>query len=772
MGTLRLSMFERLPEIYRIRDTEQDPPGQLEAYVGLIDRVQTALHDDIAALYLDLFIETCNPWVIPYIADLVGASHLAGDPHDLRADVARTVRNRRRKGTLGAIESVVFAVSGWAVHAVEMRERLLWAQHLNHQRRDAGGVPPLSLVTDITAATRGGSVTLRDPGLLSLLGGPFEPFAHNVDLKPPGDPYNLPDLAVFLWRLKSYRVPVSKPTFRTIASVPPQPGFASFVARFDLHPLGEPMVLFNSYRFSADADPPLLASLDAVPGPMPVARLVQGSTAGRPDSYVHVTTYDEAVAPRRPDAPGSDDAGLVVHLPKKFAGITWTIRGANLCAWETGLRPSAGLHEIVVDPDRGRLLFGVDGPTANDEAELLHNHFLASASYGFSGPTGAHPSSRLAAPASWQNQTVVLRKVDFHTDPLGLQKALADLPLLTAPLIIEIDDSMTHDLDLMAVSGIGAEGGDPVLLLPASLWIRAASGQRPMIRLRQPLRFAPLNVSLSDADQAVMGSLMVRLEGLYLTRQPAFAAGASLIGRAALNQLHVLGCTLDPGGFVKLDGSRATLWAATRLADDFGFTTPAKRAAFNQVPDIRIERSIVGALAVGTSYTLTLSGSIVDAGAGVGETPGAYAVCAPTVTPDSDWGPDLIVDGMTCFGRMRVTRATGAGAIWTGRLEAHDNQAGCIRFSCFSGDADRIPPNHACVFATTTPLRFTGEEFGAAGYAQISLDSDRHIREQGPADDEMGAFGYLLRTHKWKNVGIRLREYTPIGVRPIVIPVT
>ena len=264
----------------------------------------------------------------------------------------------------------------------------------------------------------------------------------------------------------------------------------------------------------------------------------------------------------------------------------------------------------------------------------------------------------------------------------------------------------------------------------------------------------------------------MRLEGLYLTRQQAFPAAAPLIDRAALNQLHVLGCTLDPGGFVKLDGNRAPMRSAMRLADDFGFTTPATRAAFSQTPDIRIERSIVGTLAIGASYTLTVSGSIVDAGTGVGETPGAFAVCAPNATPEKDWGPDLIVDGMTCFGRMRVTRASGAGGIWTGRLEAHDNQAGCIRFSCFSGDADRLPPNHACVFATRSPLRFTSESFGAAGYAQITTGSDRHIREQGPADDEMGGFGYLLGTHKWKNVGIRLREYTPIGVPPIVIPVT
>jgi hypothetical protein len=773
MGTPRLPLFQRLPEIYRIRDTEQVPPGQLEAYVGLIDGVQTALHDDIAALYLDFFIETCNPWVIPYIADLLGTSHLSGDPHDLRADVARTVRNRRRKGTLGAIESVVHALSGWAVHAVEMRERLLWAQHLNHQRPDAGGVPPLSLVTDIAAATRGGSVTLRDPALLSLLGGPFEPFAHSVDLKPPGAAYNLPDLAIFLWRLESYRVPVSQPVFRGISAIPPQSGFASFAARFDLHPMGEPMVLFNSHRFNADADPPLLTSGDAVPGPMPAARLTSNRPAGRPESYVQVTTYKTTPPPnppKPPDAPGSDAVGLVLHLPQgNFGNTVWQFRGANLCAWEAGLRPALGEYEIAIDPDRGRIAFGAK---TNAEAVALRDHLLVSAGYGFTGPTGAQPVSRPERPAAWQGKLPIVRTVDYHTDPLGLQKALDDLPSLTAPLIVEIVDSRTYDLDLAAVSGIGNEGGNKVFLLPESLWIRAIGGQRPVIRLKQPLAFAPKNVSTSDADQAAMSSLMVRLEGLYLTRGSGFPAGAALIERAALNQLHVTGCTLDPGGFVKLDGNRAPLRSAMRLTDDFGFSDPAKLAAFEQTPDIRVERSIVGTLAIGTSYTLTLSGSIVDAGTGVGETPGSFAVCAPTATPDKDWGPELIVDGMTCFGRMRVTRANGAGGIWTGRLEAHDNQAGCIRFSCFSGDNDRIPPNHGCVFATSARLRFTSEAFGSAGYAQITTCTDLHIREQGPADDEMGAFGYLLESHKWKNVGIRLREYTPIGVRPVLIPVT
>ena len=45
MSTPRLPLYERLPEIYRLRDAGQSPPGQLEAYLGLIDEVLRAVRD-------------------------------------------------------------------------------------------------------------------------------------------------------------------------------------------------------------------------------------------------------------------------------------------------------------------------------------------------------------------------------------------------------------------------------------------------------------------------------------------------------------------------------------------------------------------------------------------------------------------------------------------------------------------------------------------------------------------------------------------------------
>ena len=212
---MTVPLYPRLPEIYRIRDGELSPPDQLKSYLALFESVFGAVQDNIEQLYRDLFIETCDPWVIPYIGALLGTSVLSGDTWTLRADVADTIALRRRKGTIGAIELLAFNLTQWGAHVVELRENVAWHQHLNHLRPDAGGVPPLSLpgVTRNTVI-RGGTVPVRDPATLSLRGTPFDPYAYYPDVRPPA-PYglriNLPNLAIFLWCLMAFQPPVTKP---------------------------------------------------------------------------------------------------------------------------------------------------------------------------------------------------------------------------------------------------------------------------------------------------------------------------------------------------------------------------------------------------------------------------------------------------------------------------------------------------------------------------------------------------------------------------------
>jgi hypothetical protein len=773
MTSFQTRLYERLPEIYQIKDGEVGPTGQLEAFVGILDEVFSALRDNVEQLYHDHFIDTCDPWVIPYLADLLGTSHLSGDPWTLRADVARTVFHLRRKGTLGGIESQAFALTGWAAHAVELRERLVWNQHLNHQRPDAGRAPPLALAYHPAQAMRGGTVSLRDPALLSFVDGAFDPFARIVDLKPLTEGvarHNLPNLAIFLWRLAAYTATVTQPVTTVQALAPAGPDEAAFAVRAIIHPLAEPMALFNTHRFRADGEPPNLTTQDTVPGPMPAARLTTDALTGNPEAYVAVDAY--ALDP--PDPPDGS-VGLTVHVPlAPFAATNWRFRGANLCAWEEGLHPPLRPFEVAIDPVIGRLAIGVDDQVA--EADPLAAALLVSPTYGFSGPTGAHPIPRAAAPDAIGGAAVIHRPVVFADGPTGLADALGGLPAAAGPVVVEIGDSRTYRLDLSAVSDADdSEAGLWTLRLAHTLVIRAAADARPVILLDRPLAFRADDVTGPNAP-ATVPKIHVHLEGLYLSRSAAFPASAPLIARAALGRLFVDGCTLDPGGARLLDGTprgdRTPIRAAMGLTNDYGFTDASEEDAFAETPEIDLRRSIAGPLRIDTGYALSLTESIVDAGSGVGDTPAEYAVAAITGDPDQQWGPSLTVAGMTAFGRMRVFRATGQGGIWIHRLEARDDQSGCIRFSYFSGGADRLPPHHGCVFGTTARLAFTAEIFGEPGYAQLSRRSDRRVLEEGPNRDAMGAFGYLLNSHRWKNLNIRLREAMPVGVPALLVPVT
>jgi hypothetical protein len=792
MSETRVSLYDRLPEIYKIRDEEQQPPGQLKQYLALVEVAFGAIHDNIDDLYHDLFIETCAEWVIPYIGDLLGTSHLKGDAWTLRADVADTIALRRRKGTLGAIEQLTYDLTRWGVHCVELLENLVWNHHLNHQRPDLGGKPPYAIANRYTPI-RGGTVTLRDPAMLSLLNSPFDPFAHVVDLKPPaGDNlrYNLPNLAIFLWRLTAYRIDVAKPVSRKFNTVDliKFPDAAPFVVRFDIHPLGQPLQLFNINRQNPNLRPPLVSLLDETPSPIPTARLTSSSNrltsesnAGAPDKYVTVETYDPNNLLNNPIDIG--ETGLQLHLPQPiFASTGWRFRGANLCAWEVGLKPPLHDREIAIDPVIGRIAIGVKN---NAEATALVDRLLITYTYGAVGAVGAHPISRSAAPKVWQSrpgeapETVEFRAVNFSQNPNGLQQALQDIGSLTKPLVIEIQDSMTHILDIRTIDGSPNEGGF-YIPLNRSLIIRSASGQRPVIKLVHPLRFRPKKVKGNDTEQGDLNKLMslltVRLEGLYLTRGDSWTATDALIERAAVHKLEILDCTLDPGGNKQLNPTgkvqRNDTFSAFKLESSYGFSDATEKTAFTEIPEIILHRTISGRILIDTPYKLYLTESIIDAGVGVnGDATKSFAITG-TTNDAKTWGAHTQVNSITVFGRMRVDSIGGQGGIWAHQLEVLNNQKGCLKFSYFCGVGDRLPQNHACVTGTEAKLRFVSEIFGQAAYGQLDRSTDIRIREQGPNDDYMGAFGFLLEAHKWRNLQIRFREFMPVGIKSLLIPVT
>lgn len=783
-------LFARLPEVYRSYDAEQTPADQLRAYLAAVEAAFGAVHDSIGQLYEDLFIDTCDDWVIPYIADLLGTSHLNGDPRTLRADVADTIALRRRKGTRGAIERLAVNLSGWACRAVELRENLGWTQHLNHQRPDAGGAPPYA----DPARTRfhvagGGTAPLRDPALLALRGTPFDPLMYTADVKPALDGsrhVNLPNLAIFLWRLAAYRLLRVRPLVKGVSNLGAQPaGMARFIVRIDLHPLDLPVRLFNTSRpgfLQADSSGGGISPLtepDAVPGPLLRARLDSDSPAGNPSAYARVDYFDAGAAP--PTGFDLGDVGLHLFLPQSLPPLLvppaplsewrWRWRGDNLCAWESGLRRATASGEIVVDPQLGRLLIGLD--TAAQAAEIavangsgFDARLFASFTYAAAGAVGAHPLSRRALPAAAGTD---LRIVGDVAGGSTLQAALAGLASDGDAVVIEIRDSLVHRIDLGALPGTAVDGGIS-LRLGRALTVRAASGHRPIVLLAQPL-----NLRVRDAALATPQQPAVRLEGLYLAADPTapFPAGAALIGRAAVARLELIGCTLAPGGQRLRNGvDRAPLRPALFLADGYGFSVASDIAAFVPTPDIVLQHTVCGSIAIDRRYRLELQNCIVDAGRGFGAAPGLPLAIGAATAPGTNWAARLDFDGLTCFGGVRVAATGGLGGIFTQRFAVLDNQHGCIKWSAFSGSQDRLPPNHFCVDARSARIVFGSQCFNDPAYAQLAAGTDRRVLELGPDDDAMGAFGFQRDAHKWINLQVRLREFMPVGVRPLVVPVT
>src|SRR3954468_8123141 len=110
-------LFDLLPAIHRVRDAAQG--DQLRALLAVISREVQLVEQDITRLYDNWFIETCDEWVVPYIADLLGIRPLESPASggeavfSQRRYVANTLAYRRRKGTAAVLEQLAADITGW-----------------------------------------------------------------------------------------------------------------------------------------------------------------------------------------------------------------------------------------------------------------------------------------------------------------------------------------------------------------------------------------------------------------------------------------------------------------------------------------------------------------------------------------------------------------------------------------------------------------------------------------------------------------------------------
>jgi hypothetical protein len=493
-------LYNLLPVIYRMRDAEQGYP--LQALLGVIAEQVDLVEADITQLYDNWFIETCQDWVVPYIGDLIGYElvHEAGEPGDIstaeglarnkilipRRDVAATIHDRRRKGTLALLELLAAAVAGWPARALEFYRLLGRTQHINHLRPE-----------------RGRSVELRNGEALDLLAGPFDPLAHTIDVRRINSKrsmgrYNIPSVGLFVWRLKPYSV--GKPTAGAASETPAlcveEFGFQSYT--FSV--LGNDTQLYNHPQ--PEAEPTHIA--EELNLPVPISRRAFEK---------HLTDYygeGKSLAIWVSDWAGYEPGQL---LPPE------AIIPADLTDWQY-LPPSS---HIAVDPVLGRIVFPL--------SQLPKVNVRVFYYYAFSADIGGGEYDRpLLQPDEYK-----LYQVGERETLKRINDALAQWR----------NDQPRHAIIEITDSGVYIEQIDIELPEGHTLQIRAANRKRPVIRLLDWQIDLPdaVGVNMSRGSRFTLDGLLITGRSITI-RQSQDGEGDTTICPAELSIRH---CTLVPG---------------------------------------------------------------------------------------------------------------------------------------------------------------------------------------------------------------------------------
>lgn len=403
-------LYNLMPTVYRERDEREGFP--LRDLLRLVTEQADIVHSDVQLLWDNFFIETCERWAIPYIGDLV-SNNLLNDAQNLkspdtarelfpdltgpdlrpinairtRADVAKTIYYRRRKGTLPMLEELARDVTGWASHAVEFFELLIWNQNLNHLRMHSTGCPDL-----------------RSPEAVDRLNTAFDFMSHTVDVRYPRQDegwYNIRNIGFFLWRLRAYQV----------ENVAAREGTQPW--QFYFSPLGNPAPLFS--RFRREGDEAGLATEFHVPGPIRPAAFFKD-----PDEFYGLTSTDSLMIIR--------DG---VPVP------TGQIRCRDLQTWS---QPSG--NNVGVDVRSGRIAFGPAFVPAVDVDVQYH--------YGFSGDLGGGPYPRAKWLVDEEVPAIRLDVLESGVAPtfVTLNAAISDWILQGRPnAVITIQDNRSYSLN-------------------------------------------------------------------------------------------------------------------------------------------------------------------------------------------------------------------------------------------------------------------------------------------------------------------------------------
>jgi hypothetical protein len=160
--------------------------------------------------------------------------------------------------------------------------------------------------------------------------------------------------------------------------------------------------------------------------------------------------------------------------------------------------------------------------------------------------------------------------------------------------------------------------------------------------------------------------------------------------------------------------------------------------------------------------------------------------------------PLELADAALAFGdgMLNLSRCTVLGRVVAHQLEASecilqqlvivdDRQGGCVRFTAWA-EGSMLPRQYESVSVRQAAPLFTTTDFGQPGYAQLLATADLQILPQtsksatpqntitaGAADNsEMGAYARDKNPIRAQALMLKLQEYMPAGLTPVIVNVT
>jgi hypothetical protein len=707
----RQTLFNLLPALYRLRDAQLAASagiemGPLQSLLSVVEEQISILEENMNQLYDDQFIETCAPWVVPYIGDLIGYQSIHGIASSVdspRAEVASTIGFRRRKGTVPVLEQLARDVTGWGAHAVEFFQVLATTQCIRNHTRPHNFYAP----------------DLRRWQPREYIDTGFDKTAHKADVRRivvEHGRYNVQNIGIFLWSLNAYSL---TQTPLTQLSGSPQ--------CFRFSSLGADAPLFNNPTELAPETTTL-----AVPQNVP--------------NYLsrHVLCKDITQIQQNSASPVYYGPGLSLAVYRNGSlQDPARIQVTNLSGADgSWINIPASGNTIAVDPELGRVAIAPGTP--NDKLS-------ATWYYGFNAPIGGGEYPRAASFLASPEQAIVRVPGDYAT----IHEALA---ALSGDGVVEISDSAIYSEPSGLNVSVRANG---------HIELRAADESRPTLLLGGQISITGASSNGIVESAFDINGLLIAYEPASGATTPSALIHVPATNNA-LASLNITHCTVVPGWALQPDDEPQTAYAGLPLllVEASGVAVQINQSILGPLwLNGQSTASLTDSILDATDPTLVACIAGMDSTTKRPIPSGAMTMQGCTVIGKVYASLLSLVSDCIFWAELTEADVSNTPPVWNASLWAARQQQGCVRFSFVPAGAV-LPRNYECVEQAPggpAPM-FYSLRYGHPAYAKLLPTTDPAIRQGADDAGEMGAFHFLLAPLREADLRIRLQEYMPVGL--------